>query len=54
MTLGELKAKLTEIGERDIGDPESNHIDADELLLLEYIHDEVVTKAFESIRKWYA
>jgi len=33
--------------------PESAHVKADEALL-EYIGDEEVTKAFDSIDKWYA
>lgn len=34
-------------------DPEEGHISADELLL-EFIDDERVTKAFDMIKKWYA
>lgn len=34
-------------------DPESDHADADDLLL-ELIDDQEVTDAFNAIRKWYA
>lgn len=34
-------------------DPEADHLNADELLL-EFINDPEVTKAFEYIEKWYA
>lgn len=35
------------------GDAERDHIKADELLLL-YIDDDEISRAFESIDKWYA
>lgn len=35
------------------GDPQDDHMEADELLL-KYIGNEEVKEAFESIEKWYA
>ena len=60
MTKEELIQKLNEISTRkcvimgiETVDKEYNHIDADNLLL-EYINDTDVTKAFNNIKKWYA
>jgi hypothetical protein len=49
--LAELRslAALTE----EASDPESNHSEAD-CLLLELIDDAAITKAFNAIRKWYS
>ena len=49
MTKEELIDKLNGL----CSDPEENHIEADELLL-EFINDEDVKEAFQSIYKWYA
>ena len=51
MTRDELVEQLKMLA--GIGDPECSHVDADELLL-EYINDPEVSKAFFSIDKWYA
>ena len=50
-TLKELIDKLKLLNNN--GDEEINHIDADNLLL-EYINNPEVTKAFHDIKKWYA
>lgn len=34
-------------------DPEENHLEADELLL-KFINNEEVAKAFNDIKKWYS
>lgn len=52
MTKQELIEKLRNIQKNNF-DLESNHGDADDLLL-EYIDDKEVTKAFNDIDKWYA
>lgn len=49
MTRDELLARLEAIG----GEPESDHIEADQLLL-KFIDDHEITLAFGAIRKWYA
>ena len=49
LTKAALINRLREVG----NDPESAHVKADVLLLL-YIDDPEVTKAFEAIDKWYA
>ncbi len=49
----ELIAKLKAIAESGQGDQETDHVDADRLLL-EYINNAEVTKAFDAISKWYA
>jgi hypothetical protein len=51
MTREELLAVLRECRESD--DEETSHVRADEALL-EFIHDAVITRAFEDIPKWYA
>ena len=38
---------------KESGDHEGAHGDADEALL-DYIHDDEVTEAFDDIEKWYA
>jgi hypothetical protein len=43
--------RLLELAKND--DPETGHVEADNLLL-ELIDDEEITKAFKSIRRWYA
>lgn len=50
MTKEELIKKLKEL---DRGDKEENHVIADQLLL-DYIDDQGVGKAFDQIEKWYA
>jgi hypothetical protein len=52
MTHAELIEKLKRYKEID-GDPEDFHRYADDLLL-KYINNDAVTKAFNSIPKWYA
>lgn len=51
MSLEELIKKLQ--AECHTDDYEKNHIKADDLLL-EFINDERVTKAFNDIEMWYA
>ena len=51
MTKKELIRKLNKLAKTD--DHEIHHIDADKLLL-EYIADNNVCKAFNKIDKWYA
>ena len=63
MTRKELLAKLAEMGvgkkrevclySQDKGDPETDHVAADNLLL-KFINDKEVTKAFKAITKWYS
>ena len=55
MSKEELIKKLRELARRSNngGDPEVIHPEADELLI-EYIGDEKVKKAFDRIKKWYA
>jgi len=53
MTKEELIEELKKIASRGSYDIEVNHAEADDLLL-EYINDEEVTKAYSSIEKWYA
>ncbi|MEK7208519.1 MAG: hypothetical protein AAB699_03180 [Patescibacteria group bacterium] len=61
MTKEELVKRLLELAEsakgwkwnKDGESPEGAHVKADKALL-EYIGDEKVTKAFDSIDKWYA
>lgn len=48
-----LKEIYTKQNSGSHSDKESDHGDADDLLL-QYIHDEDVTNAFEIIDKWYA
>ncbi len=50
MTKDELIQRLKEC---DTGDTELDHVRSDELLL-DYINDPEVTKAFIEIDKWYA
>lgn len=50
MTKEELIEKLSELNGED---PELDHIQADNLLL-EYINDVEISKAFTKIDKWYA
>jgi len=52
MTKKQLVQRLTDIYNGTL-DPEEAHIQADQALL-QYINDENVTKAFETIDKWYA
>lgn len=60
MTKKELINKLKDLMKKSEGWPDSHvyspdtaHIEADKLLLA-YIGDEEVTKAFRAIEKWYA
>lgn len=53
MTIEELKAGLREIKSRYGRDEESDHADADDLLIA-FIGDEEVKALFDSIDKWYA
>jgi len=53
MSKQELVKALKAIVERKSGDPETDHIEADELLL-EYIDNEEVKEAFGAIEMWYA
>lgn len=48
-----LIATLEKIAERGAVDPEKDHADADDALL-KFIGDKRVTKAFNSITKYYA
>lgn len=48
-----LKDRKFVYGNYETIDCESNHIDADNLLL-EYINDKDITDAFEQIKKWYS
>ena len=47
------KAELLEIIQRDTGDTERDHENADKALL-NYINDEEITTAFDAVYKWYA
>lgn len=49
----EILQKLEALAQYNDGDIEANHGDADDLLL-ELIDDEEITKAYNSIKKWYA
>lgn len=51
MNIKELKEKLQAINPN--WDEEDNHVLADKLLL-EYIWNQEITDAFNSIKKWYA
>lgn len=53
MTKEELLQKLLDIAKEGRCDEENDHVDADKLLL-QFINDESVTAAFDSIKKWYA
>ena len=53
MTLEYLIQQLNLIATRDSGDEETDHKEADRLLLA-YIGKDKVTEAFDSIYKWYA
>lgn len=53
MTLQELVKELKKIKKEQTHDLESDHSDADDLLL-KYINHRAVTKAFNDIEKWYA
>lgn len=56
MTKEKLLERLQSISEAQYSgrwDGEQDHIDADKLLL-EYINDSEITKAFNHIHKWYA
>jgi len=51
MTKEELLAKLAECAENS--DTEIAHVNADEALLA-FINDSEITKAFDSVPRWYA
>ena len=51
--LNQLKDRKFVYGNYETIDCESNHIDADNLLL-EYINDKEITNAFNQICKWYS
>ena len=53
MTKEQLIQSLNELAEIEKDDYEVNHIEADNLLL-EFINDDNVKKAFDSVYKWYA
>ncbi len=53
MTKEELINKLNQLSIDSKSDEEIAHCSADEVLL-EFINDPEVTKAFKSIKKWYA
>ena len=53
MTKEMLIAELKRIQLDNDGDPESDHVRADELLIA-YINDSEVADAYLSIYKWYA
>lgn len=55
MTIDELIAKLKAIRNRSIADSdeETDHYEADQLLL-EYIGDKKVSRAYNAIDKWYS
>lgn len=53
MTIEDLIHALELINERSSGDREVDHIEADNLLM-DYINDDRVRKAFDEIYKWYA
>ena len=53
MTIEELRSRLREIADRRLKDAEVDHGVADGLLL-EFINDPEVTKAYSDIEKWYA
>ena len=44
---------LREAQDQDEGDPEQEHVDADQILL-DLIGDERISEAFNSLMKWYA
>lgn len=47
------KLNILKISTDNNGDEEENHQEADKLLL-KFINEEEITKAFNDIRKWYA
>jgi hypothetical protein len=47
------KELIEKLEQLNIGDPEFSHCEADDLLL-KFIDDDKVTKAFNAIEKWYA
>ena len=53
MTIDELIQRLNETNKKYSGDQEAAHCYADEILLA-YINDVRVRKAFDAIEKWYA
>lgn len=53
MTKEELIEKLKELKQRNEREAEGTHIEADELLL-KFINDPDVSKAFEDLERWYA
>ena len=53
MTRDELLAKLKELRELNVKDPEVSHARADEALLA-YISDEEIARAFCDLERWYA
>jgi len=53
MTKDELLTQLRHLATMDEGDIETNHMEADDLLL-KYINDAEITQAYEAIYKWYA
>jgi hypothetical protein len=53
MTKADLADRLNEIAANFNGDPEAAHGFADSLLIA-YINDHEVTKAFDRVEKWYA
>ena len=53
MTKPELIEELIKLQELSIDDAEVAHSEADDLLL-KYIGEEDITKAFKKIKRWYA
>lgn len=53
MEIPELIEELKKIKQKDTDDLEENHIDADNLLL-RFINNKEVSRAYNSIKKWYA
>lgn len=51
MSKKDLIKQLQEV--KDFGDTENAHIEADDLII-EYINDPEIKKAYEEIDKWYA
>ena len=53
LTKAELLEKLRYLATQNDGDVESNHGNADDLLL-RFIHDPEIEAAYDAITKWYA
>lgn len=53
MTKNELLEKLASIGAKVKNEKEEDHFEAD-LLLIEYINDPDIKRAYDKIPKWYS